>query len=221
MNIRKSNTNIFQTQQNPETKYTQTPTQMKIQKPNTKLFQTKQHPEITDTRTHTNKHTTTQYKHMSNKNKSGNTIHKNPQAWPYKDPIQTYFKQNKSGNIIHNNLQNEHTTTQYTYFKQKQIRKYNAQTPSTINIQTPSTKICQTHTNPEIKNTTTHKHEHSKTQYKHILNKQSGNKRHRNPQHEHTKTQYNKTSNNTTSRNRIHKHQHKITHKHPLNKHIK
>ena len=80
MNIRKSNTNIFQTQQNPETKYTQTPTQMKIQKPNTKLFQTKQHPEITDTRTHTNKHTTTQYKHMSNKNKSGNTIHKNPQA---------------------------------------------------------------------------------------------------------------------------------------------
>ena len=76
---------------------------MNIQKPNTIIFRTKIDPEIKHTKTNKKKRTKTQYKHISNKNKSVNKI-------------QIKYT------ITHTN---EHTKTKYKNMSNKKtIRKY-------------------------------------------------------------------------------------------------
>ena len=72
-----------------------------------------------------------------------------------------------------------------------------------MNIQKPNANIFQTKQNPDISHTTTHKNEHTNTQYKHISNK-NNTKTHNN---EHTQTQHTNISNKNKAEHTTHKNQ--------------
>jgi len=94
---------------------------MSIHKPTTKTIQTKHNPEIQDTNTHNNEHTKTQYKHISNKNKSVNKGHTNPQTWTYKNQYKDISNKRTSRDNIQKHQQKltYKKQTIQTYFKQE------------------------------------------------------------------------------------------------------